>query len=107
MLFRSLEFCKKRCLELLNKKLPVNISDKMVEYWLRKNKIVRNNKWVSAYDACSNDISRKVRAKAETQYNQADTLSVEVRKQMEIAEEYMEELESDKDETNTEYGLVV
>ena len=103
----DLEFCKKRCLELLNKKLPVNISDKMVEYWLRKNKIVRNNKWVSAYDACSNDISRKVRAKAETQYNQADTLSVEVRKQMEIAEEYMEELESDKDETNTEYGLVV
>lgn len=103
----DLEFCKKRCLELLNKKLPINISDKMVEYWLRKNKIVRNNKWVSAYDACSDDISRKVRTKAEAQYNQADTLSVEVRKQMEIAAEYMEEFESDKDETNTEYGLVV
>lgn len=95
----ELEFYKKRCWNVLAKKMSLTISDKMLERWMKKNKIVRNEKWVSVYDACAADISRLGLERAKDQYKAADALQKEVQRQLEFTEE-----SSDTDEEDTGYA---
>lgn len=95
----ELEFYKKRCWNVLAKKMSLTISDKMLERWMKKNKIVRNEKWVSVYDACAADISRLGLERAKDQYKAADALQKEVQRQLEFTEE-----SSDTDEDDTGYA---
>lgn len=95
----ELEFYKKRCWNVLAKKMSLTISDKMLERWMKKNKIVRNEKWVSVYDACAADISRLGCERAKDQYKAADALQKEVQRQLEFTQE-----SSDTDEDDTGYA---
>ena len=47
----DLELYKKRCKKLLPQKVLLNLPDAYLEWWMKKTKIVRNEKWVTAYDA--------------------------------------------------------
>lgn len=103
----DLELYKKCCMEVVQKRMSLDIPAPAVERWMRKRKIKKNGRYISIYDDCMDEISPEVRRRAKEQYDKADTLSVEVRKQIEIAEEYMKEFESDKTEKDAGYGLAV
>lgn len=101
----DLEFYKKRCAEVLKNPMSLDIPIPALERWMKKRKIEKDGMRVSVYDACMDELSALFKKRAREQRESADTLSIEVRRQLEIAEK---SLEDDNDnEDNTGYGFVV
>lgn len=101
----DLEFYKKRCAEVLKKPMSLDIPIPALERWMKKRKMEKNGMRVSVYDACMEEISTVLKRRAKEQRESADTLNIEVRRQLEIAEE---SLEDDNDnEDNTGYGFAI
>ncbi len=98
----ELELYKKRCEEVLQKKIPLDIPTPAVERWMKKRKMKKDGMPVSVYDACVDEISPVLRRRAEAQYDAADTLRNEVLRQIEITEGYMPD-----DEDDAKYGFVM
>lgn len=87
----DLELYKKHCKKLLPQKVLLNLTDTYVEWWMKKTKIVRNEKWVTAYDAYHAEAPSMVAKRITKQYEYADMLRSEALKNAAIAERYMED----------------
>lgn len=87
----DLELYKKRCKKLLPQKVLLNLPDAYLEWWMKKTKIVRNEKWVTAYDAYHAEASSMVEKRITKQYEYADMLRSEALRNAAVVEGYMED----------------
>lgn len=101
----DLEFYRKCCTEVLKKPMSLDIPTPALEHWMKKRKMEKDGMRVSVYDACMDELSVLFKRRADEQRKAADTLSVEVRRQLEIAEEFGEDDKDDKDNTGYDFAV--
>lgn len=104
-ILEDLEFYRKRCTEVLKGHVSLDIPIPALERWMKKRKLEKNGMRVSVYDACMEELSPVLERRAKKQQEAAGTLSNEVRKQMELAEESLKDGKDNEDDTG--YGYAV
>ena len=104
-ILEDLEFYRKRCTEVLKGNVSLDIPIPALERWMKKRKLEKNGMRVSVYDACMEELSPVLERRAKKQQEAAYTLSNEVRKQMELAEESLKDGKDNEDDTG--YGYAV
>lgn len=100
----DLQLYKKRCAEVLKKPMTLSIPTPAVERWMKRKKI--HNKYgmlVSVYDACMDELRPLYERRAKEQQESADTLDREIRRQLEIMEESVED--NAEDDTGGGYSV--